>query len=344
MKVLVTAEINMSFLKELEEICEITIAGWGKELRKLDEDEIIKLLKGKDILITSYDEITKKVIDSCKSLKLIACTRANPVNIDIDAARQKHIPVIYTPGRNSDCTAEFTIALMLSISRRIPMAYKSLKDGLYLESENVKHSIKKGLKEDVTWALGKDSPYVVFKGQQMKGHILGMIGYGSIGKKVANIARSFGMYIYVYDPFLSEIEINDNVIKKVSLDKLLSESDFISCHCKVDESTRGFIGENEFNMMKKTAYFINTSRGAIVKEEALINALRERKIAGAAVDVFASEPLNKNHPFITELDNVIITPHLAGATHDAIDNHTIMIVEEIKRFLKGEKMLYEYRY
>ncbi|MCY6370782.1 2-hydroxyacid dehydrogenase [Clostridium ganghwense] len=343
MKILVTAEINQELLKELYEFGEITIAGWGKELRKLEEDDMIQLLKGKDILITSYDPITKKVIDECKDLKLIACTRANPVNIDIKAAKERSIPVIYTPGRNSDCTAEFTIASMLSISRKIPMAYKSLKDGMHLENKKVKNEIKEGLKEDVTWALGAGTPYVLFKGIQLKGHILGLIGYGSIGKKVANIARAFGMKIYVYDPLLSSVEINDNVQEKVSLDKLFRESDFISCHCKVDESTRGLIGKDEFEKMKKTAYFINTSRGAIVDEEALIEALREEKIAGAALDVFASEPIYKNHPFVIELDNIVITPHLAGATYDAIDNHTIMIVEDVKRFINDEKLLYEYR-
>ncbi|MCY6483411.1 2-hydroxyacid dehydrogenase [Clostridium aestuarii] len=343
MKVLVTAEINEEMLKELEKYCEIKIAGWCKELRKLEEDEMIELLQGKDILITSYDPITKKVIDECSDLKLIACTRANPVNIDIKAANDRNIPIIYTPGRNSDCTAEFTIALMMSIGRKIPMAYKSLKDGMHVADEKVKNVVQAGLKEDVTWALGEGTPYVLFKGMQLKGHILGLVGYGSIGKRVGNIARAFGMKIYIYDPFLSEIEINDVVQEKVSFDKLLRESDFITCHCKVDESTRGLMGKEEFNKMKETAYFINTSRGAIVDEEALIEALRERKIAGAALDVFESEPIYKKHPFVKELDNIVITPHLAGATYDAIDNHTKMIVEDVKRFLNGEGMLYEYK-
>lgn len=342
MKALVTAEINKDIVSELNDYMDITFEGWFKELRKLSEDEMIKLLYDKEVLITSYDPITRKVIEACPNLKLIACTRANPVNIDVECAREKNIAVLYTPGRNSDCTAEFTIALMLSISRKIPMAYKSLKDGKHLSDEKVSSNTKDGLKEDVTWALGPGSPYVEFKGTQLKGHILGLIGYGSIGRRVASIARAFGMKVYIYDPFISEIEINDNVQTKVSLEKLLRESDFISCHLKVDENTRGFIGKEAFDMMKSTAYFINTSRGAIVDEEALIEALRERKIQGAALDVFSSEPIYKDHPFVKELDNIVITPHLAGATYDAIDNHSIMIVEDIKRFLKGEKLLYKY--
>ncbi|MGY0374833.1 2-hydroxyacid dehydrogenase [Clostridium sp. JNZ J1-5] len=343
MRALVTAEINESIINGLKDYMELTYEGWVKELRKLTEDEMIHYLKDKEILITSYDPITRKVIEACPKLKLIACTRANPVNIDIECARERNIPVLYTPGRNSDCTAEFTIALMLSIGRKIPMAYKSLKDGKHLSEENTESQIKDGLKEDITWALGPGTPYIEFKGMQLKGHTLGLLGYGSIGKRVANIARAFGMNIFIYDPFVSEIELNDNVQTKVSFEKLLRESDFISCHCKVDESTRGLIGKEAFDMMKSTAYFINTSRGAIVDEEALIEALREKKIAGAALDVFHAEPIYKKHPFVTELDNIVITPHLAGATYDAIDNHSVMIVEDIKKFLKGERMLYQYK-
>lgn len=343
MKALVTAEINEDIISELKDYMELTFEGWGKELRKLTEDEMIYFLKDKEVLITSYDPITRKVMEACPNLKLIACTRANPVNIDIDCARERNIPVIYTPGRNSDCTAEFTIALMLCIGRKIPMAYKSLKDGRYLSDEKIENKAKEGLKEDVTWALGAGTPYVEFKGTQLKGHTLGLLGYGSIGRRVANIAKAFGMKIYIYDPFISEVELNDNAQTKVSLEKLLKESDFISCHCKVNESTRGLMGKEAFNMMKNTAYFINTSRGAIVDEEALIEALREKKIAGAAMDVFSAEPLFKNHPFVKELNNIVITPHLAGATYDAIDNHSIMIVEDIKSYLNGDRMLHEYK-
>lgn len=343
MKMLVTAEVNKDILKELEDYGEILIEGWGKYNRKLTEDEMIKLVNDVDILITSYDPITERVIDNCKKLKLLACTRANPVNVDAKALRKRNIPLIYTPGRNSDCTAEFTIAMMLNISRHIAEAYRQIKNGKYLADKKKNNNNSLALKEDVTWALGPDSPYITFKGIQLKGHTLGIIGFGSIGRRVAKLAVGFGMKVYVYDPYVYFVDINDNAIEKVSLDKLLRESDFVSCHCKVDETTRGLIGENEFKMMKKTAYFINSSRGAIVNEKALIKALREKQIAGAALDVFSEEPLTSDHPFITEFDNVLVTPHIGGATYDAIDNHTKMVVEDIKRFLNSETLLYEYR-
>lgn len=342
MKALVTAELDFKLLPELEELCEINIAGWGKENRKLKEEELIQLLRDKEILITSYDEVTRRVIEACPELKLIACTRANPVNIDVNAARERNIVVVYTPGRNSDCTAEFTIALMLNIARKIPIAYRSLKEGKYLAEGRVENRTKEGLKEDVTWALGTDSPYVVFKGHQLKNKTLGLIGYGSIGRRVANLARAFGMRILIYDPYVPEVEVNDLLQRKVELETLLKESDFVSCHCKVTEATRGLMGRREFKLMKRTAFFINTSRGAIVDEDALIEALRNGEIAGAALDVFATEPLPKDHPFITELDNVIITPHLGGATYDVLTIHTRMVINELRRYFSGQVLLHQF--
>lgn len=343
MKALVTAEMDQKWVEELKKFTEVTIAGWGKELRKLGEEELMDLLEGQDILITSYDAVTKKVIEKSKDLKLIACTRANPVNIDIQTARERNIPVIYTPGRNSDCTAEFTIGMMMSIARKIPMAYKALKDGYYIEENKPELYTKDGLKRDVTWSLGGGSPYVIFKGDQLKGKILGLLGYGSIGKRVAEIAKAIGMYIYVYDPYISEIEIDNNNQKKVSWEELISQSDFISSHMKVTPETTGLLGEKEFKKMKNTAYVINTSRGAVIDEKALIHALRNKEIAGAALDVFEIEPLYKEHPFIKELDNIVITPHLGGATYDAIENHSKMIVKDVERFINKERLLYEFK-
>ncbi len=342
LKTLLTAEIDSQLLPRIKEICDVKIEGWGKKLRILKEEELIEHLDGVEVLITSYDDVTKNVINNATDLKLIACTRSNPVNIDCEAARKREIPVVYTPGRNTDCTAEFTIALMLNIANKIPMVYQDLKNGKYLAEEKKNIEVKSGLKEDVTWALNGDSPYVIYKGMQLKGKNLGIAGYGDIGQKVATIARALGMKILIYDPYISEVKINDNVQTKVSFEKLIKESDVISPHVKVVEETRNMFGAEEFRKMKDTALFVNTSRGAVVDEKALINALRNEEIAGAALDVYESEPLAENHPFITELNNVVLTPHLGGATYQAITNHTIMVIEDLERFAAGKKMINVY--
>lgn len=343
MKILFTAEYDEEYLEELKELGEINIQGWAKGIGKLSEEKLINLAKDVDIIITSYDDITKKIIENCKNLKLIACTRSTPVNIDLKAAKENNVTVVNTPGRNSDSTAEHTIGLMLSIARKIPMAYKSLKNGEFTGEKPSKEDVKNGLKEDVIWDMDENSPYVIFKGKELKDKYLGIIGFGSIGRRVANIASAFGMNLLIYDPYVSEIDINRVGRKKVSLHKLLSESDFITTHLKVTPETRGLIGKEEFEKMKKSAYFINTSRAAVIDEEALIETLRNNEIAGAALDVFEKEPIYREHPFVTELDNIVITPHIAGATHDVLTNHTKMIIEELKRFLNGETLLYEYK-
>lgn len=344
MKIFFTAEYNEEELKPLYEIGEVVKDGWAMGLPKMAEKELMEKSADADIIITSYDDITRKVIENAPNLKLIACTRATPVNVDMEAAKERGIPVIYTPGRNSDTTAEMTIGLMLSIARNIPMAYKALKEGKYTADPKAQKVTKEGLKVDMVWDMEENAPYMIFKGTQLKGKALGIIGYGSIGRRVGKIARAFGMELLIYDPFLCSIDVDEIGITKVEkLEALVKNADFITCHMKITPETTGIMSKEMIGLMKPTAYFINSSRGAILDEEALIEALREKRIAGAAFDVYAKEPIASNHPYITELDNVVITPHIAGATDDVLVNHTKQIVADVKRFVEGRKMLYEYR-
>lgn len=344
MKIFFTAEYAPYFVKPLYKMGDVIFDGWAIGLPKMEETQLIEKTKDADIIITSYDDITREVIEHAKNLKLIACTRATPVNVDVIAAKERNIPVIYTPGRNSDSTAELTIALMLCVARNIPMAYKALKEGKFTGNDTRLKNTKEGLKADVIWDMKEDSPYMVFKGCELKGKTLGILGYGSIGKRVGNIARAFGMKLLIYDPYQCEIDIERIDVKKAStLNEVMKESDFITSHMKVTPQTTGIISKEKIALMKKTAFFINCSRGAILDEQALIEALREKRIAGAAFDVYASEPIARNHPYITEFDNVVITPHIAGATMDVLINHTKQIISDINRFINHEPLLYEYK-
>ncbi len=342
MKALLTAEVS-SKAKELENWLDVVYAGWYRDGVILSEDEIAKLVADNnvDIIITSYDPITKKVIDSSPNLKLIVCTRANPVNVDVEYARKKNILISYAPGRNSTCTAEYTVALMLSITRKIPMAYAALKSGKHL-AKNHENKTLSGLRRDVTWSLSHESPYVLYKGNQLYGKTLGIVGYGSIGRKVAAICKAFGMKILVYDPYISDAD-DDDVVFTATLTELAEQVDILTVHCKDVPETYHLIDKSVFSSMKKTAYFINTSRGCIVDEEALIEALLNNDIAGAALDVFDKEPLSADHPFITKCKNIVITPHIAGATYEAIENHTEQLLTDIKNFLHKKPLVYEYK-
>lgn len=347
MKALLTAEVSPK-AKELENMLdEVVYAGWYKDGVILSEEEMMKLAADNnvDIIITSYDPITKKVIDSAPNLKLIVCTRANPVNVDVEYARKKNILVSYAPGRNSDCTAEYTVAMMLAVTRKIPMAYAALKGGKHVAekvAENDKNEPIDGLRRDVTWALGPDTPYVLYKGNQLHGKTLGVIGYGDIGRRVAKICRAFEMKILVYDPYISKTE-GEDVVYASTLEELAQQADIVTVHCKDVPETYHLIDSSFFKAMKKTAYFINTSRGAIVDEQALIEALLNNDIAGAALDVFDKEPISADHPFITKCKNVVITPHLAGATYEAIENHTEQLLTDIKNFVDNRPLIYEYK-
>lgn len=344
MKILFTAEYDASMMDEINALGEVRMDGWAIGLPKMSEEELKEKAKDADIIITSYDDITKGVIDAAPNLKLIACTRATPVNIDCGYAKEKGIPVVFTPGRNSDSAAELTIWLILSCARHTPQAYRALHEGKFLAPANRVHVTKEGLRDDVVWDVTENSPYTVFKGMDLKNKTLGIIGYGSIGRRVGNICKAFGMNILLYDPYVSEVDVNGVGQKKVDLETLLRNSDFVSCHLKVAPSTRGLMSAEKFAMMKPTAYFINSSRAAVVDEEALIAAIREGRIAGAGLDVFAKEPLSEDHPFLHDLaDKVVVTPHIGGATTDAIINHTGMILADIKRYFAGEPMLYAYK-
>lgn len=344
MKIFFTAEYSPEELEPLYELGDVVLDGWATGLPKMSEEELMKKTRDADILIVSYDDITRKVIDNAAKLKLIACTRATPVNVDMEAAKDRGIPVIYTPGRNSDTTAEFTIGLMLAVARNIPMAYKALKDGKYTNSHNEERETKAGLTVDMIWDMEATAPYMVFKGTQLKGKTLGIVGYGSIGKRVGKIARAFGMALLIYDPFQCQIDIEEiGITKAENLEVLMRSADFVTCHMKITSETKGIISKEMIALMKPTAYFINSSRGAVIDEAALIEALREKRIAGAALDVYEKEPLSINHPYVAELDNVVITPHIGGATNEVLVNHTIQLVSDVKRFLNGEPLLYEYR-
>ncbi|SHF44255.1 2-hydroxyacid dehydrogenase [Vibrio gazogenes] len=340
MKILFTAEHDNN-LEKLKELGDVIISGWALGNPKLTEDELIELAKDCDIIITSYDDITEKVIIACDQLKLIACTRATPVNVDCKAASKRNIPVIYTPGRNSDATAELTIAHMLCVARNIPQAHMALKNGEYTDANRAGVSAD-GVQKDAIWDVTSDSPYEVFKGFELHGKTLGIIGYGSIGRRVGRIARGFGMALAIYDPFLSAVDVNEPGVKIVSLDELLCHSDFVTLHLKVSESTIGFLNKERIGMMKQSAFLINTSRAAVLDEDAVIEALRENKIRGAGFDVYAHEPICADHPYINELNNVTITPHIAGATAEVLTNHTNMIIDDINRFLKNEPLLHQY--
>jgi D-3-phosphoglycerate dehydrogenase len=335
-KAVITATIIENELNQLREYCDVTITGWVKSGKLFNEDELIEILQDTDILIASYENITKKVIKNSKKLKLIGCPRGNPVNIDVKAASAMNIPVIYTPGRNANSAAEFTIGLILAELRHIARAYHSMKIGKYL-GKPVRDIYNTPHQDDVMWNIDENSPYKKFRGYELAGRTLGLIGLGNIGKRVAKFAKIFGMNIIAYDPYCSKEDAKIIMVELVSLKTLLSSADFVSIHCKVTEETIGLIGEKELSLMKSNAYIINTARASIIQQDALIKVLENKKIAGAALDVYWYEPIPSNHPLLN-MENITLTPHIAGASDDVPIYQSKMIVEDVIRWIDGKEL------
>lgn len=335
-KAVVTAPITRKYIEKLEEFCDVIEAGWAKTGNLLDENELTEILEDVDFLIVEFEKITESVIRKSKNLKVIGCTRGNPVNIDVKAAAACNIPVVYTPGRNANAAAEFTMGLIISALRHIAQAYYHLKSGKYVgePAEDIYNFVEK---EDVLWGVDGDIPYKRFRGYELAGKTLGLVGLGSIGRRLVKLAKAFDMEVLAYDPYLPEEEAKAMQVELVALNRLLSKSDVISVHCKVTEETRGLIGKAEFELMKPTAYFINTARASIVSQEALIEALQNHRIAGAALDVFWCEPLPSNHPLLA-MEHLTLTPHIAGASGDVPGWQSKMIVEDIIHWIHGDKL------
>lgn len=331
----VTSDLTPGQLERLASRCLVRRGGWGITGVRLTPEQLTHEAAGADILLVGYERMPAQVIHALPGLKLIGCTRSTPVNIDLQAASARRIPVLHTPGRNTQTAAEFTLGLMLAAAHRIAHGHHALRSGRYL-GQQVQDFHSADASTDVIWQLDGESPFKDLQGSELGWRTLGIIGLGKIGSRVAQLARIFGMTVLAYSPYSSADQAQALEVSLVGLEELLQWADFISLHVRVTAETWGLLGARELGLMKPTAYLINISRAAIIDQAALIEALQERRIAGAALDVYWYEPLPENHPLL-KLDNVILTPHLAGATLDVQERHSQMIVEDVLAWLDGRR-------
>ncbi|RLI28401.1 3-phosphoglycerate dehydrogenase [Candidatus Bathyarchaeota archaeon] len=257
---------------------------------ELDQGEFAELLKDADVVVVrSRRKLDRCMIDQAPRLKVIARAGVGLDNVDVDYAVKRGIALLSTGEASTEAVAELTIGLMIALARRITELDKKMKRGNWCKSSGV--------------------------GVELRGKTLGIIGLGRIGGRVAELARVFGMRVIAYDPYVSREKAGRlGVELKERLEDLLRESDFVSIHAVLTEETEGLLGERELRLMKPTAYLVNTARGAIVDEEALVRALEEGWIAGAALDVYEREPPSSR---LTGLENVILTPHVGASTVEA---------------------------
>jgi D-3-phosphoglycerate dehydrogenase / 2-oxoglutarate reductase len=338
MKVLVLSELTDAVYTKMKQDLGIDVLNFsGKPLG--DGNALLHLLQkyDPDIVVISAHPFTVETFSAAKSLKMIICTRGNPVNIDLEEADKNDIIVTNTPARNANAVAEFTIGLMISLMRKIPFAYQDLRNGKYLLDADTPIDWEK---KDVVWLHGdiQPPPYLVFRGSELFGKTLGLVAAGAIGRLLAQKAKALGLNIIAYDPYMDKESLAAFGIEKVDFDELLASADIISLHAKVTNATKSMISHKQFELMKKTAILINTARGALIDQEALYVALSKNKILGAALDVFTYEPLLKNDPLLA-LSNLLITPHLGGASKDVIMHHSRMAYESLEDFIKGNDVV-----
>ncbi|HZS04422.1 MAG TPA: phosphoglycerate dehydrogenase [Blastocatellia bacterium] len=275
----------------------------------LKPEELRKIVGDYDALIVrSETKVTADIIAAGERLKVIGRAGTGVDNIDVPAATQRGIVVMNAAGGNSVTTAEHTIALLMSLARKVPQAAAKLKAGKWDKKS--------------------------FMGTELNTKTLGIIGLGNIGKIVASRGQGLGMKVIAYDPFLTRDAAQRSGIELVALDDLFRRSDFITVHTPLTDETRGIINAAAFGKMKDGVRVINCARGGLVDEEDLYNAIKSGKVAGAALDVFVQEPPPADHPLIG-LDEVIVTPHLGASTSEAQDSVAVTIAEQVAAFLTG---------
>lgn len=278
--------------------------------RPLSSDELCGLVSEADAIIVGNDRVSASVVDCAPKLKVISRYGAGVDNIDIQAATARGIVVTNTPGVNDDAVADLTVGLMIALARHIFETVNMVRQG--------------------KWSR--------IMGFSMAGKNVGVIGLGRVGKAVVRRLAGFEVAILAYDPMRDDRFAQEYSVSYVPLSTLLARSDFVTLHTPLTPQTRHLIGAREFSLMKPTAFLINTSRGAVVDEEALYTALKERRIAGAALDVLSHEPPLGN-PLIT-LDNVLVTSHIGGYTCESVDNMGILAATNVVDVLEGRRTQY----
>ena len=274
--------------------------------------QILNANKNTEMLLVLFCPISKEAIDALPNLKLIGASRAGLENIDVEYATEKGIIVQNIQGRNAQAVSDFTIGLILGEARNIARSYHAVKNGIWR---------KNFVNSDMI--------------PELQGKTIGLVGFGYIGQLVAQKFNGFKVNILVSDPYVSEEVIRKYHVKKVTTEDLLKSADFVSLHARASKETKNMIGERELSLMKNTAYLINTARAGLIKEDALYQILKDKKIAGAALDVFWQEPIGENSRWL-ELDNVTLTTHIAGTTKEALTKSPYLLVEDINKLLENK--------
>src|SRR5436190_882720 len=304
MKVLVCDPISPKGIALLQQRPEFEVVVLPKRMSEAELLPVVKEVVA--VVVRSETKVTRKIIEAAPQLRVVGRAGVGVDNVDVDAATERGIVVMNTPGGNTISTAELTFSMLMALARKIPQAHASMKAGEWNRKD--------------------------FQGTELYNKTLGILGMGRIGSEVAKRAQAFGMKVLAYDPYLNLARAKAMQVELVELDELYARADFITVHMPMTDETKGMINAAAFAKMKKGVRVLNCARGGIINEADLVQAIKSGKVAGAALDVYETEPLPKDFP-LRNLPQVIMTPHLGASTEEAQENVGIEVAEAITDFL-----------
>lgn len=314
MNILITAPYNENGRDELREAFgNVIYKVWKENGRAYNEDELDRLLTAThaDALITEHDEVTGRVLKNHAHLKFIGVCRGTPSNVDMETAAALHIPVFHTPARNAQAVAEMFIATVIVFLRQLIPGMEWLKTR--------------------QWKEGAHDSYLQFKGNELAGRTVGMVGFGAVGQCIAGMLDAFPCKIIYYDPFLKE---SFPAYKNVSIEEVFENGDIVSVHLPVNDSTKGMIKKELLSRMKPDAIFVNTARAVVVNRNDLLEVLESNTIRGAILDVFDHEPPDETDYRLIDHPHVLAAPHIAGATREVEDHHVEILNKKLLQWKK----------
>lgn len=318
LRALVLAPFDEAALARLRRIADVTYESWLEAQRLHAPDELGARLHdgGYNVLVVEADFVFEEVFEAAPGLRFVGICRNALTQADLEAASERGIPVVHTPGRNTNAVAELTVALMLALARGIVRAHTLVAGAGWRDP-----------------ALG----YRALRGREVAGATVGVVGFGQIGRAVTTKALALGASVLAYDPLVPSRDIEALGARAATLDHLLAHADFVSLHVPDSEPTYHLIDDGALARMRRGAYLVNTSAGSAVDPDALVEALTQGRIAGAALDVFEGQPLPLASPLL-HAPNLLLTPHIGGATEETVARHSRLIVDELERFLAGEPL------
>lgn len=317
LSVLITARFDPKAADLFAHRAGVDFQDWSKrERRGYTVDDLAPILKGKRIFVTEIDRVNDDLLARCPDLRVVISCRGSPVNVDIPACTKHGVLVLNTPGRNAEGVADLAVGGMIVMARRVIPAANLTKQG--------------------GWATNQGSVYFGFQGSDLSDASIGLVGLGAVAKAVARRLRGFGARILACDPYAPDETFKQLGVIRADLATVVKEADFLSIHVHVTPETKGMIGKAQFAMMKPSAFLINTARSGAVDTEAMVEALRTKRIAGAFLDVFDKEPVAADNP-LCALDSVVMTPHIGGSTPGQTREQSRIVADQIIAILDGKQ-------